>query len=100
MAFHAAHARLVEGRARAQPGWRVDPASDRNISTRAERGEAERECLACGHRDALPHRYRLAVEGRLHIRAADGEHHGGIEFERGANELAFEPSRSARITPH
>src|SRR5580704_3423284 len=38
--LHAAKARLVEGRARAQPCWRVDAASDGDIAARAGLGRA------------------------------------------------------------
>ena len=56
VAVDAADARLVEGRARAEPGLGCDPARDRHIGARADAGAAMARVWPGLDRDALPSR--------------------------------------------
>ena len=91
MAFDTTDARHVESRARAQHGWHIDAAGDREISACADTGKTASQRLAGGHGDTLPQGQGLAVERGVHLGASEGNHAIVREAQGRAHKLAFQP---------
>ena len=86
-----------KGRARPEERRRVDTAGDGQIGARAGQRRAEFKHLPGADGDAVPERHRRAVKFRRHVAAAQGDHGGGVEAQRGADELAFERGIAGRV---
>ena len=91
MAFHAADAGHVEGRARAQHRRRLDAAGDRQTGAGAHTRETGLQHRAGGHGDALPLRHGRAVQPGRHRSPGERDHAVLLEAERGPEELDLQP---------